>query len=87
MAGRRVMLLKRIIAMPGESVGFSDGRLVIDGEDVPEPYVRKTGHWNMEAVRIGADEFYVAGDNRATAIGSHAHGRVERKRIVGGALF
>src|SRR4051794_27626167 len=36
LAGEHVMFLKRIVGLPGETVAFRDGQLVINGQIVPE---------------------------------------------------
>src|SRR5712672_3128060 len=41
LAGPHIMFLKRIIGLPGETVGFHDGRAVIDGVILDEPYVKQ----------------------------------------------
>ena len=87
MAGTRVMLLKRVLGLPGERVAFRDGALVIDSVVTDEPWLAERGEWDMEEVVVGGDEYFVAGDNRAVAIEGHALGRVARERIVGGPLF
>lgn len=87
MAGRHVMLLKRIIGLPGERLAFHNGTLTVNGKVIPEPYVKNIGDWNLAEVTIGLNEFFVAGDNRLMPIEAHAHGRVERGRIIGGPLF
>ena len=34
MAGPSVMLMKRIVGLPGETVAFEHGRLIINGEEI-----------------------------------------------------
>ena len=87
MAGRHVMLFKRIVGMPGERIAFSDGTLLVDGRGTVEPYVRHAGQWDMREVTVGPNEYFVVGDNRRGSIEAHALGRVQRGRIVGGPLF
>ncbi len=87
MAGRRVMLFKRVVAVPGQRVAFRGGTLVVDGKEVEEQYITRPCDWNMQEVMVGPDELYVVGDNRSMPIDLHAHGRVSRDRIVGGPLF
>ncbi len=87
MAGTHVMLLKRVLGLPGERVSFRGGALLIDSIVVAEPYLSDAGDWNMEEVVVGPDEYFVAGDNRAVPIESHVLGRVDRARIAGGALW
>jgi len=87
MAGRKVMLLKRIIGLPYERIAFENGRLIINGNYYPEDYVKEKGQWDMQEVEVGKDEYFVAGDNRSMPIGEHALGRIHRSKIIGGPLL
>jgi len=40
LAGRKVMLLKRVVAFGGETVEFRQGQLYINGKLLDEPYVK-----------------------------------------------
>jgi len=78
-----IMLLKRIIGLPGETVAFVNGRVLINGEILDEPYEKLGCDWNAAPVTLGADQYYVVGDNRSMPWEDHTHGKCERKRIVG----
>lgn len=82
-SGESVMLLKRIVGLPGESVAFQEGRLLINGKIVEEPYLRYSCDWQMPPVPVGPDEFYVVGDNRSMPREYHEQGRCKRERILG----
>jgi signal peptidase I len=80
MAGPSVMLMKRIVGMPGETVGFEHGRLIINGEEMPEPYMKNhSPALYTPPVKLGPDEYYVIGDNRMNS----EQGHIPRDRIVG----
>jgi len=85
-AGRRVMLLKRIIGLPGETVEFRRGDLYINGRHIAEPYVKYHSTWNLEARRVAPGKVYIVGDNRGTSMKRHRFGQVSAKRIVGGVI-
>ena len=87
LAGRMVMLFKRIIGLPGEKLGFENGHLIINGEPFQEPYLNAESDWDMPEVEIGRGEYFVAGDNRRMPIENHELGRVDRRRITGKAVF
>lgn len=87
LAGRGVMLFKRIIGLPGEKLGFQDGQLFINGGQFPEPYIKTESDWTMPEVQIGPDEYFAAGDNRRMPIENHELGRVRINRITGKAVF
>jgi signal peptidase I len=82
-----VMLLKRIIGLPGETVAFKDGHALINGKILDEPYESDDYpcFWNWPPVTVGPDEYYVVGDNRSMPPEDHTHGSYPRSRIVGKA--
>jgi len=86
-AGRRVMLLKRVVALAGDSVAFREGVLLINGQPVTEPYVRMRSNWNLEPRTVAAGKVYVVGDNRGVPIERHHFGQVDQERIMGGVLW
>ncbi len=87
LAGRSVMLLKRVVGLPGETVSFRHGQVYVEGSPLDEPYVLFEGDWNLPPKRCGEREYYVVGDNRAMRSSAHIHGRVDRSRIVGAPLW
>jgi signal peptidase I len=85
--GRREMLLKRVLAVPGDRIAFRQGVLHLDGRPQAEPYVTMPSDWTTSEYRLAPGEYYVAGDNRGMPIEEHDTGIAERGRIVGGLLF
>jgi signal peptidase I len=86
-AGYHAMLLKRIIGLPGETVAFEDGRVLINGKILDEPYEKLDCHWNHPPETIGPDQYFVVGDNRSMREQDHEHGQCERARILGKILL
>ena len=87
MAGREVMYLKRVLAVPGETIEFADDELRVNGAPRPEPYVRPGGGWTMTPYRLGPGEYFVAGDNRSAPRQAHVAGVTDRSRIAGRMVF
>ncbi|HWD91048.1 MAG TPA: signal peptidase I [Verrucomicrobiae bacterium] len=80
MAGPSVMLMKRIVGMPGETIAFEHGRLFVNGEAIPEPYLKtRSPAPFLEPVKLDTNEYYVIGDNRMNS----DRGRIDRDRIMG----
>jgi signal peptidase I len=82
-----IMLLKRIIGLPGETVAFANGRAVINDVILAEPYEKYACDWNIPPVKLAADEYYVVGDNRSMPEQDHTKGVCKRYQIVGKVLL
>jgi signal peptidase I len=87
LAGPHVMYMKRIIGLPGETVAFVGGRVLINGEVLDEPYEKLSCNWNCPPVQLGPDEYFVVGDNRTMPSENHVFGKAGRDRIVGKAIL
>jgi len=85
--GTSVMYLKRIVAMPNETVEIRAGRVFINGEPLAESYVKNPDPWEMPPRRLGRNEYLVFGDNRSMPMELHVAGVVRRDRIVGKAIW
>ena len=88
LAGAGVMYVKRIVGLPGERVRIEGGRVLVNDAALDEPYVRhRRVNWSLPETELGADEYFVVGDNRGMPIGLHELGKVRRERIVGRVVF
>ena len=81
--GRTGTYVKRIVALPGDSVVFSGGQLSINGEAVDEPYASSATE--DYAVQLGEDEYLALGDNRQESYDSRMEdmGPIAREDILG----
>lgn len=86
-AAPSIMYLKRVVGLPGETVAFSNGVVLINGLTLAEPYVKNPCDWNADPVTNSHSQYYVVGDNRSMPQDEHEHGRAERSQIVGKVLF
>jgi signal peptidase I len=85
-SGTHTMLMKRVIGLPGETVEFHRGDVLIDGTKLPEPYITNKvfqGDWTLPPETLAADEYFVVGDNRSMPSADHTFGRAKRYRIIG----
>lgn len=90
------MLIKRCIAVGGQSVDLVDGRVVVDGVALSEPYTNGLASEPLVSA-VGADITYpytvpagylwVMGDNRTNSQDSRYFGAIDSQRVTGrGAL-
>lgn len=80
------VLIKRIIATPGQTVLISDGNVLSDG--IPSPYVcQKVSFSGLAAneITLSANEFFVMGDNHSQSKDSRYEeiGLIARENILG----
>lgn len=83
-------LLKRIVALPGEALEIRDTELYINGHKLSEPYLYESCspiHCSDAFWQLGANEYFVMGDNRNHSSDSRTFGPIQRDLIVGEAVF
>jgi signal peptidase I len=78
-------LIKRIIAVPGDTVEIRDNTLLLNDAPLVEPYILETFHYLMLSQEIPADHYFVLGDNRNNSADSRRGWTVPRENIVGKA--
>ena len=83
----KVYFLKRVVALPGDTVAFFRGHLFVNGRPVKEPYVKYISTWNLPPRKVEENHYYVVGDNRSQHISEHQFGQVRAFRIIGAPLF
>jgi signal peptidase I len=87
LAGNRIMLLKRVLAMEGDVIEFRQGRLFLNRQPVSEPYVQASQAWHLPPRKIDPGHVYVVGDNRRVPMHIHQLGQASRARIRGAPLW
>jgi signal peptidase I len=82
--------IKRVIALPHEAIEIRDTQIYINGTLLVEPYLAgactpehcSDGFW-----QLGANEYFLLGDNRNQSYDSRFFGAVSRQLILGEALL
>jgi len=87
LAGPHVVYIKRIVGLPGERIGIVNGTVLVNGRPLDEPYVRNRSAWTLAEVQLGAEEYFLIGDNRGMREEEHDFGRAPRSRIIGKVVF
>ncbi len=80
------LLVKRVIAIPGDYVDSHRGHVRIGGHTKAEPYLADgIASGPIQPQLIPADSYFVMGDSRANSVDSRSLGAVPRSLIVGRA--
>lgn len=82
--GSRLVLLKRVVALPGERIAIQAGRVVVNGRILDEPYAKVSDSPpSQNEIALGPDEYFVIGDNRDIS----AYGKVHQHEVIGKVVF
>ena len=86
--------IKRIVALPGESVVIRDGKIYVNGRYLETPAYLQFGEVSSpgrvgESISLGRDEYFVLSDNLESGEDSRSEsiGNVTRKMIRGRIWF
>ncbi|PIQ67544.1 signal peptidase I [Candidatus Uhrbacteria bacterium CG_4_10_14_0_2_um_filter_41_7] len=91
---RELLLIKRVVGLPGEQIVIRDGAVYVrdqfGNENIlTEPYIQnsvltkpKIGNEELYPI-LGPHEYFVLGDNRGRSTDSRIYGSVDRSQIVG----
>jgi signal peptidase I len=83
-------LIKRVIGLPGETIEFSEDRVLVDGRLLNEPYLpagvptraKKLG----PKIVVPQGQILVLGDNRENSNDGRFFGPIDKKLVVGRAF-
>ena len=85
----RKNFIKRVIGIPGDRVRVTNGRVYLNGQWKPEPYVPEQylDSRSYAEIVIPAGSYFVMGDHRTMSNDSREFGPVARDFIYGKAVF
>lgn len=86
--------IKRIIAIPGDTISISNGNIYLNSKKLNEDYIKSEtiilpGQFIKEGqeITLKSDEYFVLGDNRSHSSDSRQWGTVPKKDIIGRVFF
>lgn len=82
---RGVTFIKRVVALPGQLVEVREGRVLVDGQLLSEPYIAEAPDYAWGPERVPEDMLFVMGDNRNKSSDSHDWGFLPRSHVRGRA--
>lgn len=88
-ANPRRQLIKRVIAVAGETIEIKDDRVYINGVPLAEDYIDREllRHETLQAQIVPADTVFVMGDNRGNSSDSRRIGPIPITKLEGKAFF
>lgn len=86
-SGLKDDLIKRLIALPGDTVEVKDGKLYINDEPQEEPYINEPIEYTFKKATVPEGKIFVMGDNRNRSYDSHEWGFADLADVKGKAFF
>ena len=84
-----VLLVKRVIGLPGDVVEIKDGEVLVNHEVLDEPYVKEAMLGEFGPYEVPSGQYFMLGDNRNNSKDSRDWDNpyIERSLIRGKFLF
>jgi signal peptidase I len=83
--------VKRVIGLPGDTISCANGRVLVNGSQLDEPYLKNEDlaqvRTDCTTVTVPPDHFYLLGDHRLVSQDSRQSGPVSEDAIKGRMLF
>jgi signal peptidase I len=85
-----VNFIKRVVAVPGDTLRVVDGHVIRNGKRADEDFAEPCGGGETctfrGSIKIPPDHYFMMGDNRGASDDSRFWGPVPREWIIGGAF-
>jgi len=82
-------LIKRLIAVAGDTVEIKDGKVFVNGEALDENYIKGdfTPQGEYSSLTVEEGKLFVLGDNRMNSRDSRSFGTIDISQVTGKAIF
>ena len=88
--GENGIMMKRIVAVGGDRVMITEGKVYVNNREIEEDYVFSQGTGGeMNEVRVPVGKVFVLGDNRAASTDSRSEfvGMTDESELLGKVIF
>jgi signal peptidase I len=86
-------IIKRVIALGGDTIEIRNGRVLVNGAELGEPYLvhpaDRDGSLDMASLAVGPGKIFVLGDNRIVSQDSRraSFGPIDARHVIGRAVL
>lgn len=80
------IIIKRIIALPGETIKIQNGKIYINDKEYNDEFAYGDTS-DYEQVTLGENEYFILGDNRLISKDSRYFGTITEDEIIGKIVF
>lgn len=75
--------IKRVVALPGQTVEVTGGIVYVDGRALDEPYIADPPAYTYGPETVPPGQLFVLGDNRNNSYDSHSWGMLDQSFVIG----
>jgi signal peptidase I len=86
LTGNTEALIKRVVAVAGDTVEVKNRKLYVNGLEQEEPYINEQPDYVLSLRTVPAGMLMMLGDNRNHSFDSHVWGFLPEKNVIGRAV-
>lgn len=79
---KKEYIIKRVIALPGESIYSKNNQIYINGKKIKEKFSHSETK-EFDEIKVPKNQYFVLGDNREVSIDSRYYGTFKKNEIKG----
>ena len=87
LTGNREALIKRVVAVAGDTVEVKNHKVYVNGIEQDEPFINEEPDYELSPRVVPAGMLLVLGDNRNHSFDSHVWGFLPEQNVIGRAVI